>query len=134
MIGHKLVLAACTAVVISTAACAHSAPAEAISSPQDIEQLRSHLEQVAMAQEVHYSYPPNNHTYASAAERLMRYRPDPDIKLTIFGGTQKGWSGMVQLGFGAACVIYVGEVAAIPRTPRGTTASEPKVITCDEAA
>lgn len=133
MIGHTLVLAVCT-VVISTAACAHPRPGEAIATPEDVERLRSNLERAATAQEVHYSYPPNNSTYASDPGRLMQYRADPEIRLTIFEGTQKGWSGMVQLASGAACVIYVGEVAETPRTPRGTIASEPRVITCDEAS
>jgi hypothetical protein len=133
MIGHKLVLTACTAVVMSTAACAHSDPDVAIVTPEDVERLRSNLERAAMAQEIHYSYPPNNSTYASDAGRLMQFRADPDTRLTIFEGTQKGWSGMVQLASGAACVIYIGQVAETPRTPRGAVASAPKAITCDEA-
>ena len=133
MIRHKLVLAACAATVLATGGCAHSVPVETNASPEDLDLLKSNLERAATAQEIHYSYPPNNHTYAAEPERLMRYRPDPGIKLTIFGGTRNGWSGMVQLGSGAACVIYVGEVAEIPETPRGTIASGPKVITCDKA-
>lgn len=33
----------------------------------------------------------------------------------------------------AARVIHIGEVAETPRTPRGTVASEPRGITCDES-
>ena len=111
-------------------------PQQAIEDPAHVAMLRESLRDVFMAQEIYYSNPANNYAYTAVASQLDRYTPRPGTTLTIFEGTKKGWSAMVQGASGHACVMYVGQVSAPPKTPRGVAATRPSKgtdldIACD---
>lgn len=125
-------------LALSTCGCARATRAHSPRNAPDVNLLRESLQAAFMAQEVYYSHPHNSYMYAAHAARLDRYQPRPGITLTIFEGTEKGWSGMVQDQAGYACVIFVGKVSKAPTTPRGTVATKPtssrnQEIVCDAA-
>ena len=98
-------------------------PQQVIEDPAHVAMLRESLRDVFMAQEIYYSDPANNYTYTAVASQLDRFTPRPGTTLTIFEGTKKGWSAMVQGASGHACVMYVGQVSSPPKTPRGVAAT-----------
>lgn len=138
MARHKQARAAALSAVLALNifGCARATRAPSVEPAIDETLLRASLQDAFMAQEIYYSHPDNKYMYASHASRLDRYQPRPGITLTIFEGTEKGWSGMVQDETGFACVLYVGKVSKPPTTPRGTVATKPtssrnEEIMCD---
>lgn len=127
MARHRQPLAAALSAVLAlnTFGCARATRTPSLEPATDVTLLRVSLQDAFMAQEIYYSFPENKYAYASHASRLDRYQPRPGITLTIFEGTQQGWSGMVQDHTGYACVMYVGKVSKAPTTPRGTVATKP---------
>jgi len=137
MLGHRRVVAmALGCLVLNVGGCAHAVQTRSSEGPIEVAVLRESLRDAFMAQEIYYSHPNNKYTYASDPARLDQYHARPGIVITIFEGTAQGWSGMARAASGNACVIYVGKVSTVPRTPRGATAARASIgrdidIGCD---
>ena len=88
---------------------------------------QSDLRNLAAQQEIYYSTPANNYTYASSAANLG-VEPSQGVNLGVTGATT-GWSATAYhtaIGTGKICAVYAGSAAAV------TPATSPGVIVCSE--
>jgi prepilin-type N-terminal cleavage/methylation domain-containing protein len=90
--------------------------------------MMSDLRNLQSQQEVYYSNPLSNYTYASSAGLLTDFNPSQGVTVAVVASGQTGWSataGHAALTTGVQfCAIYVGAVAAL------APATTPGIVTC----
>ena len=90
--------------------------------------MMSDLRNLQSQQEVYYSNPANNYTYASAHGSLPDFAMSQGVTVGISTAGQTGWgatAGHAALAAAQACAIFVGTVSAIP-----APAATPGVVAC----
>ena len=89
--------------------------------------MMSDLRNMQSQQELYYSNPANNYTYADAITDLTDFSPSQGVTVAIAAGTTQGWSASAShqaLAAAQTCAIYVGSVTALaPATTAG-------IVTC----
>ena len=91
--------------------------------------MMSDLRNLQSQQEVYYSNPANNYTYASSTTDLADFATSAGVSATLSNTGQTGWAataGHAALAAGQTCGIYVG-TAASPDAAYVTTAG---VVAC----
>ena len=77
--------------------------------------MMSDLRNLQSQQEVYYSNPANNYTYASSTTNLADFATSAGVSATLSNTGQTGWAaiaGHAALAAGQQCGIYVGTAAA----------------------
>ena len=90
--------------------------------------MMSDLRNLQSQQEVYYSNPANNYTYATATSSLTDFAPSQGVTVSMVTGTQTGWGATASHAALAAtqtCAIFVGTVGTVP-----TPAATPGVVAC----
>ncbi|MGQ0560264.1 MAG: prepilin-type N-terminal cleavage/methylation domain-containing protein [Gemmatimonadota bacterium] len=90
--------------------------------------MMSDLRNLQSQQEVYYSNPANNYTYASAAGSLTDFATSQGVTVAISTAGQTGWgatSSHAALAAAQTCAIFVGTVATVP-----APAATPGVVAC----
>ncbi len=88
---------------------------------------QSDLRNLAAQQEIYYSTPANNYTYASASSDLG-VEPSQGVTIGVTGANT-GWSATAYhtaIGVSKICAVYAGSSAAV------SPATSPGVIVCSE--
>jgi hypothetical protein len=86
------------------------------------------LRNLQSQQEVYYSNPQNNYTYATATNNLADFATSQGVTVAITTAGQTGWGATANhaaLATSQMCAIFVGTVSAIP-----TPAVTPGVVIC----
>jgi prepilin-type N-terminal cleavage/methylation domain-containing protein len=90
--------------------------------------MQSDLRNLSSQQEIYYSNPANNYTYATTVANLVDFLPSQGVTVAIAAGaTNVGWgavSNHAALAANQTCAIFHGSVAAVP------PASTPGIVTC----
>jgi type IV pilus assembly protein PilA len=88
--------------------------------------MMSDLRNLQSQQEVYYSNPANNYTYATATSSLTDFAPSQGVTVNMVTGTQTGWSATAShaaLQSTQTCAIFVGAAASVsPATTQGVVA------------
>jgi len=88
--------------------------------------MMSDLRNLQSQQEVYYSNPANNYTYATDVSALTDFAPSQGVSTNIAAAGQTGWSATAAhaaLASGQTCAIFVGSAAAVaPATTQGVVA------------
>ena len=90
--------------------------------------MQSDLRNLMSQQELYYSNPANNYSYASATSALTDFNPSQGVTVAITGATSAGWgatSGHRALTSAQVCGVFQGTVSALPGP-----AATPGVIMC----
>jgi type IV pilus assembly protein PilA len=90
--------------------------------------MMSDLRNLQSQQEVYYSNPANNYTYATATNNLADFATSQGVTVAITTAGQTGWGATANhaaLATSQMCAIFVGTVSAIP-----TPAVTPGVVMC----
>jgi prepilin-type N-terminal cleavage/methylation domain-containing protein len=90
--------------------------------------MMSDLRNLQSQQEVYYSNPANNYTYATVTSNLTDFAPSQGVTVAITTAGQTGWgatSAHAALAATQSCAIFVGTVASIPNP-----ALTPGIVTC----
>jgi prepilin-type N-terminal cleavage/methylation domain-containing protein len=90
--------------------------------------MQSDLRNLMSQQEVYYSNPNNNYTYATSVGALTDFAPSQGVTAAITTANQVGWaatSGHAALASNQTCAVFQGTVGAIP-----APAQTPGVIRC----
>ena len=88
----------------------------------------SDLRNLQSQQEVYYSNPANNYTYATSTTDLADFAMSQGVTVTISTAGQTGWgatSSHAALAATQTCAIFVGTVGTVP-----TPAATPGVVAC----
>ena len=88
----------------------------------------SDLRNLQSQQEVYYSNPANNYTYATSTSNLADFAMSQGVSVTISTAGQTGWgatSSHAALAATQTCAIFVGTVATVP-----SPALTPGVVLC----
>ena len=92
--------------------------------------MKSDLKNLQSAQEIYYSSPGNNYTYASTLAQLG-YTASNGVTVTIGASTNTGWGATsihAALASGTqSCGVFVGDSAAMANA---TPATAPGVVAC----
>ncbi len=92
--------------------------------------MKSDLKNLQSAQEIYYSSPGSNYTYASTLG-LLGYTASKGVNITIGAATNTGWGATAihqALASGTqSCGVFVGDSAAMAN---GTPATAPGVVAC----
>jgi type IV pilus assembly protein PilA len=89
--------------------------------------MQSDLRNLMSQQEVYYSNPNNNYTYASSAGALTDFNPSQGVTVAVTTASQVGWgatAGHAALATDQTCAVFQGS-APIP-----APAQTPGVIRC----
>ena len=94
--------------------------------------MKSDLKNLQSAQEIYYSNPTNNYTYAPAGDPAtldgLDFAPSQGVTVAIVASGNTGWSATAaHAALDAAsqnCAVFVGEAAAVG------AADTPGVVTC----
>lgn len=91
-----------------------------------ISSMKSDLRNMQSAQEMFYSDPANNYTYAAASADLDDFSYSSGVNEASITGDAEGWSASVTHDgiAGETCSVYVGNAAAL------APATAPGVVTC----
>jgi type IV pilus assembly protein PilA len=88
--------------------------------------MMSDLRNLQSQQEVYYSNPANNYTYASNVSSLTDFAASQGVSTNIAASGQTGWSATAAhaaLASSQTCAIFVGSAAAVsPATTQGVVA------------
>ena len=79
--------------------------------------MMSDLRNLQSQQEVYYSNPANNYTYATATSALTDCATSQGVTVGISTAGQTGWGATAShaaLASGQTCAIYVGTVGSVP--------------------
>ena len=90
--------------------------------------MMSDLRNLQSQQEVYYSNPANNYTYATATNNLADFATSQGVTVAITTAGQTGWGATANhaaLATSQSCAIFVGTVSAVP-----TPAVTPGVVAC----
>jgi len=90
--------------------------------------MMSDLRNLQSQQEVYYSNPANNYTYATATNNLADFATSQGVTVAITTAGQTGWGATANhaaLATSQMCAIFVGTVSAIP-----SPAVTPGVVIC----
>ena len=90
--------------------------------------MMSDLRNLNNQQEIYYSSPANNYSYAPTATNLPDFTRSQGVVATIGGVTTQGWNATAThqaLASTQYCVIFIGTPSATP-----TPATTPGVIAC----
>jgi type IV pilus assembly protein PilA len=90
--------------------------------------MMSDLRNLQSQQEVYYSNPANNYTYATATNNLADFATSQGVVVAITTAGQTGWGATAThaaLATSQSCAIFVGTVSAIP-----APAVTPGVVIC----
>ena len=90
--------------------------------------MMSDLRNLQSQQEVYYSNPANNYTYATATNNLADFATSQGVTVAITTAGQTGWGATANhaaLATSQMCAIFVGTVSAVP-----TPAVTPGVVAC----
>ena len=90
--------------------------------------MQSDLRNLMSQQEVYYSNPNNNYTYASATSQLSDFAASQGVTVAITANGQTGWgatAGHAALASNQSCAVFQGTVGTIP-----APAQTPGVIRC----
>jgi prepilin-type N-terminal cleavage/methylation domain-containing protein len=89
--------------------------------------MMSDLRNIQSQQEVYYSNPANNYSYASTTTNLTDFNPSQGVTVNISAGNATGWSASAShqaLAGTQTCAVFFGSAAALP------PASTPGIVTC----
>jgi type IV pilus assembly protein PilA len=90
--------------------------------------MMSDLRNLQSQQEVYYSNPTSNYTYASGVALLADFNPSQGVTVGVVASGQTGWSATASHAAltpaSQFCAIYVGAVAAV------APATTPGIVTC----
>ena len=78
--------------------------------------MMSDLRNLQSQQEVYYSNPANNYTYASSVGALADFAPSQGVTVNIAAAGQTGWSATAAhaaLASSQTCAIFVGSAALV---------------------
>ena len=90
--------------------------------------MMSDLRNLQSQQEVYYSNPANNYTYATATNNLADFATSQGVTVAITTAGQTGWGATANhaaLATSQMCAIFVGTVSSVP-----TPAVTPGVVAC----
>ena len=90
--------------------------------------MMSDLRNLQSQQEVYYSVPTNNYTYAASTTNLADFATSAGVSATLSNTGQTGWAaiaGHAALAANQQCGIYVGTAAA-----PAAFVTTPGVVTC----
>lgn len=90
--------------------------------------MMSDLRNLQSQQEVYYSNPANNYTYATVTSNLADFATSQGVVVAITTAGQTGWGATAThaaLAAAQSCAIFVGTVAAVPNP-----AVTPGVVMC----
>src|SRR5207253_163775 len=90
--------------------------------------MMSDLRNLQSQQEVYYSNPANNYTYASAATSLTDFAASQGVTVSVTTAGQTGWGATAShaaLAAAQKCAIFVGTVGTVP-----APAATPGVVAC----
>lgn len=90
--------------------------------------MMSDLRNLQSQQEVYYSNPANNYTYATTATNLSDFATSQGVTVAVTTAGQTGWGATAAhaaLASTQQCAIFVGTVSAVP-----SPASTPGVVAC----
>src|SRR5688500_2168099 len=90
--------------------------------------MMSDLRNLQSQQEVYYSNPQNNYTYATATNNLADFATSQGVVVAITTAGQTGWGATAThaaLAVSQSCAIFVGTVSAVP-----APAVTPGVVMC----
>ena len=79
--------------------------------------MMSDLRNLQAQQEIYYSNPVNNYSYATAVTSLTDFQPSAGVTATVFGATVTGWSATsshAALAANQNCGIFFGTPSATP--------------------
>ena len=85
--------------------------------------MMSDLRNLQSQEEVYYSNPANNYTYASSTSSLTDFAQSQGVTVSIATAGQTGWGATAShaaLASGQTCAIFVGTVSAVP-SPAATS-------------
>jgi type IV pilus assembly protein PilA len=89
--------------------------------------MMSDLRNLQSQQEVYYSNPANNYTYANATSNLADFATSAGVTVSMGGAGQTGWGATAAhaaLANTQICAIFVGSIAAV------SPATTPGVVAC----
>jgi type IV pilus assembly protein PilA len=88
--------------------------------------MMSDLRNMQSQQEVYYSNPANNYTYAASVASLTDFAPSQGVTVAMAAAGQTGWSATAlhaALATSQTCAIFVGSAAAVsPAVTQGVVA------------
>jgi type IV pilus assembly protein PilA len=80
--------------------------------------MMSDLRNLQSQQEVYYSNPTNNYTYANAVSNLTDFNPSAGVTVSLLNAGQTGWGATASHAALASatqnCAIFVGASAVVP--------------------
>ena len=79
--------------------------------------MQSDLRNLEAQQEIYYSIPANNYTYAGAVTDLPDFAPSSGVAVAISSGTNQGWGATAThaaLASTQVCAVFQGTVATLP--------------------
>jgi len=79
--------------------------------------MQSDLRNLEAQQEIYYSVPANNYTYAAAMASLVDFSPSQGVTVGISTSGTTGWgatSSHAALAAAQTCAVFQGTVSAIP--------------------
>jgi type IV pilus assembly protein PilA len=90
--------------------------------------MMSDLRNLQSQQEVYYSNPANNYTYATTTTNLADFAMSQGVTVAVTTAGQTGWGATAAhaaLAAAQQCAIFVGTVSAVP-----APAATPGVVAC----
>jgi prepilin-type N-terminal cleavage/methylation domain-containing protein len=90
--------------------------------------MMSDLRNLQSQQEVYYSNPANNYTYATSAANLTDFAASQGVTVSVTTAGQTGWGATAShaaLAAAQKCAIFVGTVGTVP-----APAATPGVVAC----
>ena len=79
--------------------------------------MASDLRNLQAQQELYFSVPANNYSYAGTTANLPDFVPSQGVTVQILGGTNQGWSataGHQGLATTQFCALFAGTVSPVP--------------------
>ncbi|HUF50706.1 MAG TPA: prepilin-type N-terminal cleavage/methylation domain-containing protein [Longimicrobiales bacterium] len=79
--------------------------------------LMSDLRNLNTQQELYFTTPKNNYTYAATMGNLSDYQTSLGVTVAMFGVSNQGWAataGHIALTTSQLCGIYIGTTASVP--------------------
>jgi len=89
--------------------------------------MMSDLKTLTTQQELYYTLPSNNYSYAPDVASLQDLEPSPGVVISVFQASAQGWAATASHAAlpDHQCGVYIGTVATVP-----TFLVKPNAVTC----
>lgn len=91
------------------------APAARPVQPDVVNRMQGLLREISMQQEIFYSQPKNEYTYAGDVKQFERWEAPKDVTIRIVNASKLGWMAlMIDSATGTTCGIAIGAPSFVP--------------------